>query len=76
MLVELTRREWDVVRELCRDGADTSTISLRLTMRPDTVKSHVRNVLRKMHLNSRTELITAVWHNSVHLACKVPTRSK
>lgn len=52
--VDLTPRERDVL-ELMASGASNKEIAERLSVSLYTVKSHVRNVLRKLEVGSRRE---------------------
>src|SRR5580704_6591954 len=51
----LTPRERDIVRILSR-GASNKDIARELDLAESTVKIHVRNVLRKLSLSSRTQI--------------------
>lgn len=74
MLLELTGREMDVLAELCKDGADGDTIARRLKITRHTVKSHVWRMQQKAGLSTRLELVVAVLHGHIWLACKVPPK--
>lgn len=54
----LTTREWQIV-ELLMDGADTRRIAGRLVLEQTTVYSHVRNLMRKLGVHSRRDLVQA-----------------
>ncbi|MFC9363082.1 helix-turn-helix transcriptional regulator, partial [Rhodococcus sp. NPDC057014] len=56
LLDPLTDREVDVVR-LILTGASNSTIAAELVITVDTVKSHVKRILRKLGATNRAELI-------------------
>ncbi|WP_312033795.1 MULTISPECIES: LuxR C-terminal-related transcriptional regulator [unclassified Rhodococcus (in: high G+C Gram-positive bacteria)] len=56
LLDPLTDREADVVR-LLLTGASNSTIATELVITVDTVKSHVKRILRKLGATNRAELI-------------------
>jgi DNA-binding CsgD family transcriptional regulator len=56
LLDPLTDREADVVR-LLLTGASNSTIAAELVITVDTVKSHVKRILRKLGATNRAELI-------------------
>ncbi|WP_418328292.1 response regulator transcription factor [Rhodococcus oxybenzonivorans] len=56
LLDPLTEREADVVR-LILTGASNSTIAAELVITVDTVKSHVKHILRKLGATNRAELI-------------------
>jgi len=53
----LSGREWEVLDHLC-SGASTDDIATALVLSTETVRSHVKNVLRKLHVSSRAEAIT------------------
>jgi DNA-binding NarL/FixJ family response regulator len=53
---ELTGREWEVL-DLLIDGAGTAEIAERLGLALETVRSHVKHVLRKLGVGSRGEAI-------------------
>lgn len=52
----LTERELDVLRQAAR-GRTNREIGESLGIAENTVKNHVRNVLEKLHLHSRTEAV-------------------
>jgi two-component system, NarL family, response regulator LiaR len=52
----LTPREWDVV-ELLAEGKTTEQIADQLVISDETVKSHVKNTLRKLGARSRAEAV-------------------
>jgi DNA-binding CsgD family transcriptional regulator len=56
---QLSRREVEVLR-LLAEGLSNKTISGSLFISEDTVKEHVRNILRKVGAKSRTGLIAAL----------------
>lgn len=51
----LSPREQEVAAHVCL-GCTNKEIAQRLSISPETVKSHVRNVLIKFNLGSRSEL--------------------
>ncbi len=66
-LDELTERERDVLR-LIAQGRTNSEIAQQLVISDKTVKTHVSNVLSKLHLDDRTQLaIYAIKHRLVDL---------
>lgn len=52
----LTPREQDIVRGI-EDGLSYKLIAARLHVSIDTVRSHIRQVYRKLHVNSRAEVV-------------------
>jgi DNA-binding NarL/FixJ family response regulator len=52
----LTAREWEVL-DLLAAGTSTAGIARELVVTTDTVHSHVRHILRKLHVHSRREAI-------------------
>ncbi len=55
---ELTAREWEVLDLLCADRS-TAEIAEELEMSVETVRSHVKHILRKLEVHSRAEAIKA-----------------
>jgi DNA-binding NarL/FixJ family response regulator len=55
---ELTSREWEVLDLLCRDMT-TDDIADALVVSVETVRSHVKSVLRKLGVRSRREAVEA-----------------
>jgi DNA-binding NarL/FixJ family response regulator len=53
----LTVREHDIVRGI-EDGLSYKLIAARLHLSIDTVRSHIRQVYRKLHVNSKAELMS------------------
>lgn len=54
----LTAREWEVLDLLCQ-GLSTEEIADALVLSAETVRSHVKSVLRKLGVSSRREAIAA-----------------
>lgn len=52
----LTSREWEVLDLMC-EGRSTDDIAAELVLSTETVRSHVKNILRKLQVNSRREAI-------------------
>lgn len=61
---ELSDREMDVLR-LIADGLSNSDISERLVISAKTVKSHVSNILSKLHLADRTQAAVFAWREGI-----------
>lgn len=53
--VRMTAREKQVI-ELIAEGLSNKLIAARLNLAVDTVKSHVHNILEKLHLHTRLEV--------------------
>jgi DNA-binding CsgD family transcriptional regulator len=51
--LDLTPRELSVV-ELLREGKPNKLIATALLMQESTVKVHVRNIMKKLHVSNRT----------------------
>lgn len=52
LLEQLTARELQVL-EFLTEGADSQTIARQLDISTNTVRTHVQNILSKLHVNSR-----------------------
>ena len=61
---ELSDRELEVLR-LIADGLANSEIAARLYVSEKTVKSHVGNILSKLHLADRTQAAVYAWRQGV-----------
>ncbi len=61
----LTRREWEVLK-LVAEGMRNREIAEKLVITEKTVKTHVSNILSKLHLSNRTEL--QWWYRRRHFA--------
>jgi DNA-binding NarL/FixJ family response regulator len=53
---ELTPREWQVL-DLLTTGASTTDIAVDLVLSPETVLTHVKNILKKLGVHSRRDAI-------------------
>jgi DNA-binding NarL/FixJ family response regulator len=54
----LTDREWEVL-DLLSTGATTDAIARQLVLSTETVRSHLKNLYRKLEVNSREEAVEA-----------------
>jgi NarL family two-component system response regulator LiaR len=61
---ELSERELEVLR-LVADGLSNEEIAQRLVISEKTVKSHVSNILGKLHVADRTQAAVYAWREGV-----------
>lgn len=61
---ELSERELEVLR-LIADGLSNSDIAAQLIISEKTVKSHVSNILSKLHVADRTQAAVYAWREGV-----------
>ncbi len=61
-LMTLSRRESEVLR-LIAEGLPNAQIAVRLFISEKTVKSHVGNILSKLHLADRTQAAVYAWRS-------------
>ncbi|MCB0173206.1 MAG: response regulator transcription factor [Anaerolineae bacterium] len=61
---ELSDRELEVLR-LIADGMNNADIAEQLVISEKTVKSHVSNILSKLHLGDRTQAAVYAWREGV-----------
>ena len=61
---ELSDREFEVLR-LIADGLNNAEIAEELVISEKTVKSHVSNILNKLHLADRTQAAVYAWREGV-----------
>jgi DNA-binding NarL/FixJ family response regulator len=54
----LTGREWEVLDQLST-GATTDSIAKSLVLSPETVRSHLKNLYKKLEVNSREDAVQA-----------------
>jgi DNA-binding NarL/FixJ family response regulator len=52
----LTAREWEVI-DLLKQSKTTDQIADELVLSPETIRSHVKNILRKLKVRSRGEAV-------------------
>ena len=64
VFTELSDRELEVLR-LIADGANNNSIAKQLVISEKTVKSHVSNILSKLHLADRTQAAVLAWREGV-----------
>lgn len=64
VFTELSERELEVLR-LIADGANNSSIAEQLVISEKTVKSHVSNILSKLHLADRTQAAVLAWREGI-----------
>ena len=60
----LTERENDIVQGLV-DGLSYKMIAVRLNISLDTVRQHIKNIYRKLNVNSRTEVISKSFRGEI-----------
>lgn len=53
----LSVRETEILQHLC-DGLNYRSIAEKLFLSAHTVKSHIKNIYRKLHVNSRAEAVS------------------
>lgn len=64
LLDELSRRELEVL-QLLAEGISNAELAARLFISEKTVKSHVSNILSKLHLADRTQAAVFAWRNKI-----------
>ncbi len=60
----LTARERSVLR-LLADGEGSDAIGRALSIAPDTVRAHVRNAMRKLDVDTRTQAVAEALRRSL-----------
>jgi two-component system, NarL family, response regulator LiaR len=61
---ELTNREMDVLRQIAA-GKSNHEIAAALVISEKTVKSHITNILNKLHLADRTQAAVFAWQAGI-----------
>jgi NarL family two-component system response regulator LiaR len=61
---DLSERELEVLK-LIADGANNTEIAERLVISEKTVKSHVSNILSKLHVADRTQAAVYAWREGI-----------
>lgn len=61
---ELSEREFDVLR-LIAAGKGNAEIAAELFVSESTVKTHIGNILRKLHLSDRTQAAVYAWKEGI-----------
>lgn len=61
---ELSEREMEVLK-LIADGLSNNEIAQKLVISEKTVKSHVSNILSKLHLADRTQAAVYAWREGI-----------
>jgi two-component system, NarL family, response regulator LiaR len=56
---ELTAREWEVLGLLCAEDKTTAGIAEELELSTETVRSHIKHIMRKLGVHSRAEAVVA-----------------
>lgn len=54
----LTRRQWEVLDLLC-EGASNEDVAEALDLSPETVRSHIRNIQRKLKVTTREAAVAS-----------------
>lgn len=62
--IELSEREFDVLR-LIAAGQSNAEIAASLVISENTVKTHISNLLQKLHLNDRTQAAVYAWQEGI-----------
>ena len=52
----LTTREWEIVDQLCL-GRSTEQMAEALVLSTETVRTHIKNIMRKLRVNSRAQVV-------------------
>jgi DNA-binding NarL/FixJ family response regulator len=63
-MTQLTAREHDVLTLLVR-GFSYKMIAAELKLSGDTVNTHIKNIYKKLHVNSKSEAVAKALHNRI-----------
>jgi DNA-binding NarL/FixJ family response regulator len=55
----LTTREWEIVDQLCLERS-TEEIADALVLSTETVRTHIKNIMRKLEVHSRADVVALV----------------
>jgi DNA-binding NarL/FixJ family response regulator len=55
----LTTREWEIVDQLCL-GQSTEAIADTFVLSAETVRTHIKNIMRKLNVHSRADVVDLV----------------
>jgi DNA-binding NarL/FixJ family response regulator len=59
---QLSEREMEILKEVVK-GYNHHEIAERLFISPNTVRTHVNNIYKKLHLNSRSQVMKLAYKN-------------
>jgi DNA-binding NarL/FixJ family response regulator len=68
---ELTRRELEVLRMLA-EGETNAGIARRLIVSEDTVKTHVKHILRKLGVRNRSQAVSRYFRTRISADLEAP----
>jgi DNA-binding NarL/FixJ family response regulator len=60
----LTRREFELIQYVVEDLAETA-IAQKLFISPHTVRTHIRNIYKKLHVNSKPSMVRFALRNNL-----------
>ena len=59
---QLSSREMEILKEIVT-GSSLQDVADKLFISPNTVRTHVNNIYKKLHLNSRSQIINLAYKN-------------
>jgi len=62
--INITKREKDILQCMV-DGDNTDVISTKLFISKHTVKSHIKNIKKKLDVSTTTELLSFIFRNKI-----------